>query len=298
MKKNKTFQRMYNQRALYALLLLPVIYYIIFCYVPMYGLNIAFRKNIISYDWIGFVNFKKFLTDPYFIKTLLKNTLILNFYNLLFAFPAPIILALMFNELRNARFKRVIQSITYLPHFISTVVICGMVVTFLSNDGFINQMIASLGGTKIQFLMKAELFRPIYIISGIWQNIGWSSIIYLAAISGVDEEMYEAATIDGAGRFGKMFSITLPSIMPTISIMLIMAIGGMMTSATEKILLLYNGATYQTADVISTYVYRRGMQSADYGYASAVGMFQSVIGLIMLFYANKISGKVSENSLW
>jgi putative aldouronate transport system permease protein len=263
----------------------------------MYGLNIAFKKNIIKNEWVGLYNFIKFLSDPYFYK-LLRNTLLLNVYSLAFSFPAPIALALMFNELKNLRFKRVIQSITYLPHFISTVVVCGMVVNFLSNDGFVNQVLASLGFERIQFLMQPGFFRPIYIISGIWQNVGWSSIIYLAAISGVDEELYEAATIDGAGRLRKVLSITLPCIAPTVSIMLIMAIGGIMSVGAEKVLLLYNGATYETADVISTFVYRRGMQGADYSYASAVGMFQSVVGLLFLYAANRFSAKISGSSLW
>ncbi|MDR1531737.1 MAG: ABC transporter permease subunit [Clostridiales bacterium] len=290
-------RRLARQWPLYAMLLLPIIYYVIFCYWPMYGLNIAFKKNIIKNEWVGLYNFIKFLSDPYFYK-LLRNTLLLNVYSLAFSFPAPIALALMFNELKNLRFKRVIQSITYLPHFISTVVVCGMVVNFLSNDGFVNQVLASLGFERIQFLMQPGFFRPIYIISGIWQNVGWSSIIYLAAISGVDEELYEAATIDGAGRLRKVLSITLPCIAPTVSIMLIMAIGGIMSVGAEKVLLLYNGATYETADVISTFVYRRGMQGADYSYASAVGMFQSVVGLLFLYAANRFSAKISGSSLW
>lgn len=280
------------------MLLLPVLYYVVFCYWPMYGLNIAFQKNIYGGEWVGFENFKKFLTDPYFYKTLLPNTLLLNVYSLLFAFPAPIILALLLNELRNEKVKRVVQSITYLPHFISTVVVCGMVVNLLASDGLVNHIMVALGMDRIQFMMKPEYFRTIFIGSGIWQNIGWNSIIYIAAISGVSGDLYESATIDGAGRLGKILYITLPCIAPTICIMLIMAIGGILNVGVEKVLLLYNGSTYSTADVIGTYVYRRGMQGADYSYASAVGMFQSVVGLIFLYGANWLSRKVSENSLW
>ena len=298
MQLERVRKKIKRQKSLLLMLLLPVLYYVVFCYWPMYGLNIAFQKNIYGGEWVGFENFKKFLTDPYFYKTLLPNTLLLNVYSLLFAFPAPIILALLLNELRNEKVKRVVQSITYLPHFISTVVVCGMVVNLLASDGLVNHIMVALGMDRIQFMMKPEYFRTIFIGSGIWQNIGWNSIIYIAAISGVSGDLYESATIDGAGRLGKILYITLPSIAPTICIMLIMAIGGILNVGVEKVLLLYNGSTYSTADVIGTYVYRRGMQGADYSYASAVGMFQSVVGLIFLYGANWLSRKVSENSLW
>ena len=300
-KLNRT-SRFKRQIPLYLMLILPVAYYLIFSYWPMYGVTIAFKKyniikGVIGSPWIGFKHFENYLTDSYFYK-LLRNTLVLNISNLAFAFPAPIILALLFNELRGSRFKRLVQSVTYLPHFISTVVICGMIVNLLANDGMVNNLIASLGGKRVQFMMRSEMFRPIYIISGIWQNIGWNSIIYLAAISGVDEQLYEAATIDGAGRLRKAVSVTLPGIAPTVTVMLIMAVGGMMGVATEKILLLYTGSTYETADVIATYVYRRGMEGADFSYATAVGVFQSVVGLVFLYGANFFSRKISENSLW
>ena len=297
MQLERVRKKIKRQKSLLLMLLLPVLYYVVF-YWPMYGLNIAFQKNIYGGEWVGFENFKKFLTDPYFYKTLLPNTLLLNVYSLLFAFPAPIILALLLNELRNEKVKRVVQSITYLPHFISTVVVCGMVVNLLASDGLVNHIMVALGMDRIQFMMKPEYFRTIFIGSGIWQNIGWNSIIYIAAISGVSGDLYESATIDGAGRLGKILYITLPCIAPTICIMLIMAIGGILNVGVEKVLLLYNGSTYSTADVIGTYVYRRGMQGADYSYASAVGMFQSVVGLIFLYGANWLSRKVSENSLW
>lgn len=268
----------------------------------MYGVQIAFRKynvrlGVTGSPWVGLKYFEKYLTDAYFWKVV-RNTLLLNVYSLLFSFPAPIILALLLNELKSSRYKKLVQSISYLPHFLSTVIVCGMVVNFLSNSGPINDVIVSLGGERIQFLMQPGYFRTIYIASGIWQNIGWNSIIYFAAIAGVDPQLYEAAIIDGAGRFKQAIHVTLPAIIPTIMIMLIMAIGGLLSVGYEKIILLYNGSTYETADVISSYVYRKGIQGADYSYSTAVGLFQSVIGLIFLWSANKISAHVSESSLW
>lgn len=292
----------WNHRYLYGMLLLPIAFYIIFCYWPMYGVTIAFRnynliKGVMGSPWVGMKYFNMYLADPYFWK-LVRNTLVLNFYNLLFAFPAPIILALMLNELRNERYKKLVQSVSYLPHFISTVVVCGMVVNFLANDGLINDLLASLGFGRVQFMMKPSMFRSIYIASGIWQNIGWGSIIYLAAISGVDVQQYEAAIIDGAGRFRQMLNVTLPAIAPTVTVMLILAVGGMMSVGFEKILLLYNGSTYEVSDVIATYVYRRGIQGTDFSYATAVGLFQSVVSLGFLYGANKISSLIGESSLW
>ena len=218
----------------------------------MYGIVIAFKdyniKGIIGSPWVGFKHFEKFLTDPYFWK-LVRNTLLINIYGLFWSFPAPIILALSLNELPNRGFKRFVQSVSYLPHFISTVVVCGMIVNFLASDGIVNQILMALGKDRIQFLMLPEWFRTIYIASGIWQNVGWGSIVYLAALSGINEELYEAATIDGANRWKQLIHITLPSIKPTISIMLIMNLGKLMNIGYEKIILLYNGSTYETADV-------------------------------------------------
>ncbi|MEG6611393.1 ABC transporter permease subunit [Pseudoclostridium thermosuccinogenes] len=295
-------KRVMECRYLYAMFLLPLAFYIIFCYVPMYGVTIAFKKydimkGILGSPWVGTRYFKEFLTDPYFWKVF-KNTLLLNIYNIIFSFPAPIILALLFNELKNEKFKKFTQSVSYLPHFISTVIICGMITNFFATDGPVNNLLAMLGIERIQFLMKAEWFRPIYIGSGIWQGIGWGSIIYLAALAGVDTQLYEAALIDGAGRWKMMTHITLPSILPTITIMLILSIGNIMSVGFEKILLLYNGSTYETADVIATYVYRRGLLGSDFSYATAVGLFQSVVGLIFISGANFISKKLSETSLW
>lgn len=287
---------------LYLIFLIPFIYYIVFQYWPMYGILISFQdynvvKGISGSSWVGFKHFEKFLFDSYFW-TLVRNTLLINVYNLLWGFPAPIILAILLNELRSERFKKVIQNISYLPHFISTVVVCGMLVNFLSSDGLVNQIVKFFGGESIQFLMYPQYFRTIYVASGIWQSVGWNSIIYLAALTGIDAEMFEAALIDGANRWHRIRYITLPSIAPTISIMLILNLGRLMNLGHEKILLLYNGSTYETADVISTYVYRRGLLGNDFSYATAVNLFQAVVGVILVSASNQISKKVGETSLW
>ena len=284
--KTSPWKKIKKCKYLYIMMLLPIIYYILFHYLPLYGVLIAFKdykiaKGVWGSPWVGFKWFQKFLTDPYFWK-LVKNTLLLNIYGLLWGFPAPILLALMLNE----------------PHFISTVVVCGMVMNFLSLGGIINQLIAAFGFDKIQFMVLPEWFRTIFTASGIWQTCGWTSIIYLSALTSVDQEILEAAMIDGANRFQRIKSVTLPSIAPTISIMLIMQIGRLMSLGYEKIILLYNGSTYETADVISTYVYRRGILSADFSYSTAVGLFQSVIGVILLVTSNQISKKLSDSSLW
>ena len=289
-------------RYLYLLLLIPLIYYFCFHYMPLYGVLIAFKdynigKGVWGSPWVGGKWFGKFLTDPYFWK-LVRNTLLLNIYGLLWGFPIPIILAIMLNEVSHARYKRLIQTVSYLPHFISTVVVCGMVVNFLSLDGVINQFVSVLGLNKVQFLMDPKYFRTIFTASGIWQTCGWTSIIYLASLTSVDQEILEAAMIDGANRWQRIRNVTLPSITPTISIMLIMQLGKLMTLGYEKILLLYNGSTYETADIISTYVYRRGILNNDFSYATAVGLFQSVVGVLLLVISNKVSKKLSDTSLW
>ena len=288
---------------LYVFFLLPALLLtIIFKYVPMGGVLIAFEDynvidGVFGSKWVGLEYFRRFLASPDFMNYLV-NTLKLSIYGLLWGFPVPILLALMLNEVTNAKFKRAIQTVSYLPHFISTVVVCGMVMNFLSLDGIINQIIAAFGFDKIQFMVLPEWFRTIFTASGIWQTCGWTSIIYLSALTSVDQEILEAAMIDGANRFQRIKSVTLPSIAPTISIMLIMQIGRLMSLGYEKIILLYNGSTYETADVISTYVYRRGILSADFSYSTAVGLFQSVIGVILLVASNQISKKLSASSLW
>lgn len=286
------------------LMLLPVVaYYIIFYYAPMYGLQIAFKDfspglGILDSPWVGFRHFLDFFHSYYFWR-LLRNTLLLSLYELVFAFPASIILALLLNELRSAMFKRAVQTITYMPHFISIVVISGMMVDFLARDGLINNVLSSVFGIEpIAFLQESGWFRTLYISSGIWQNIGWGSIIYLSAMSSIDPSLYEAAKVDGASRWKQTIHITLPGIMPTVIILLILQIGNFMTVGTDKILLLYNSTTYETADVIGTFVYRKGILESDFSYSAAVGLFNAVINFTLLVLANMISRRTSETKLW
>lgn len=300
--RSQVWRKIKKSKYLYLIFLLPFVYYCVFQYAPMYGILIAFKdynivKGVFNSPWIGFKHFSKFLSDPYFWK-LARNTLLLNLYNLFWGFPVPIILALALNEVRSMKFKKVVQTVSYLPHFISTVVICGMITNFLSSTGLINQIIQFFGGKPVQFLLMPQYFRTIYIASGIWQGAGWGSIVYLAALTNVDQEILEAAMIDGANRWQRIRNVTLPCIAPTITIMLIMQMGRLLSLGYEKILLLYNGSTYETADVISTFVYRRGVLGGDFSYGTAVGLFQSVIGLILLTVANKTAGKLSETTLW
>lgn len=285
------------------LLALPVItYYLIFHYGPMYGLQIAFKdfspaRGIWDSPWVGFKHFMSFFDGIYFWR-LIRNTLLINIYELVFAFPAAIILALLLNEIRGMMFKRWVQTISYLPHFISIVVVAGMMFDFLSRDGLINQLLGFIGITPIDFLKEAGWFRFLFVSSGIWQGIGWGSIIYLASIANIDPTLYEAAKIDGANRWRQTFHITIPGIMPTIVIMLILNMGNMLSVGSDKVLLLYNPLTYETADVISTYVYRKGILEASYSFTAAVGLFNSVISFILIVSANAISKRVSENKLW
>ncbi len=284
-------------------MMIPVIaYYVIFHYGPMYGAIIAFKdfspvKGILGSDWVGLKHFEEFFGSYYFLRVL-KNTVLISLYTLIFEFPAPIILALLINEVRRRRFKRVVQTITYMPYFISLVVICGIITDFTNADGLINRLFMLLGYDGQAMLQKPELFRPIYVLSEIWQRIGWESIIYIAALMSIDLEQYEAARIDGASRLKQMFYITLPGLVPVITIMFILRIGNLLNVGFEKIILLYNPITYETADVISTFVYRKGLLEFGWSYSSAVGLFNSVINLALLISANYISRKVNENSLW
>ncbi|WP_169084153.1 ABC transporter permease [Paenibacillus sp. PL91] len=285
------------------MMMLPVIaYYLIFHYAPMYGALIAFKeyspmKGILGSDWVGLKHFSDFFQSYYFWR-ILKNTIVISLYSLIFEFPAPIILALLINEVRSKSFKRVAQTITYMPYFISLVVICGIITDFTNADGVINRLLMLFGYDGQAMLQKPELFRPIYILSEIWQRIGWESIIYIAALMSIDVEQYEAARMDGASRIKQMFYITLPGIMPTIAIMLILRMGNLLNVGFEKIILLYNPITYETADVISSFVYRKGLLEFGWSYSSAVGLFNSVINLVLLITANYISRKVNKSSLW
>lgn len=282
---------------------LPVIaYYIIFHYAPMYGAVIAFKDyspglGIFKSPWVGLQNFKEFIDGPYFVRTI-RNTLLINLYSLLWGFPAPIVLALLLNEVKNKAFKSTVQTVTYLPHFISLVVIAGIIKDFTSTNGIINDFIVNFGGTRANLLTKPELFRTIFVGSGIWQELGWNSIIYLAALSSIDSEQYESAKIDGAGRWRQMLNITLPGILPTIVILLILRMGHMFSVGFEKIILLYNSNTYETADVISSFVYRKGLLDFSWSFSTAVNLFNSVLNFTMLIMANWLSRKVNDTSLW
>lgn len=285
------------------LIMLPVLaWYLTFCYGPLYGLAAAFqrfnvRKGIVGSPWIGLKNFVDFFESFYFIRVL-GNTLRLNLMDLIFAWPSSILFALLLNEIGNSKFKRTVQTMTYLPHFISTVVVCGLIVDFSAVNGVFNDVIGALGGTRISLLTKSNLFTPIYVLSNIWAGMGYGSIIYLAAIGGINSELYEAAMLDGAGRLRQTWHVTLPGLMPTIVTMLIMRIGNILNVGYEKILLLMNDANREAAEVISTFVYQKGLVEASYGYSTAVGLFNSVICLIFLVLANTISRKFSETSLW
>lgn len=292
-----------RDKALLIIIAPVIIYFIVFHYLPMCGIVIAFKKfvpgnGLFSGDWVGFKNFSTFFNSVYFGR-LMKNTLLLSIYGLLWGFPVPILFALFINELKNGWYKRLVQTVSYLPHFISVVVIVGMLVNFLSvQDGVVNVVIRSMGYEPVAFMNESRYFRTLYIGSGIWQEFGWNSIIYLAALSSIDPQLYEASRIDGAGRFRQLLSITLPGIMPTIIILFILSLGSLMSVGYEKIILMYNPATYDTADVIATYTYRRGILGGDYSFGTAVGLFNSAINFLLLMVFNSISKRISQVSLW
>ena len=301
-KGSQVWKRMYRSRYLYLLFALPLLYFIVFKYGAMGWLSIAFFDynaflGFAGSKFIGLKYFKQFIMDPYFWN-ILKNTIVLNIWMLLLYFPTPIILALLINEVKGHYFKKAAQTISYMPYFLSTVVVCGFITTILSNEGLVNQVLEAVGIGKIQFLMEPGWFRPVYVISEIWQHCGWGSIIYLAALAGVDSQLYEAASIDGASKWKQLLHVSLPGIAPVISIQLLLTVGKLLTVGYEKILLLYTGATYETADVISTYVYRRGLMEANYSYGSAVSIFQAVVALVLVVSANKAARTVGQTSLW
>lgn len=285
-------------------LLLPgILYYAIFRYAPMWGTVIAFQNfnpfaGLWKSPWVGFKHFDTFFHSIYFGR-LIGNTLALSMYGILFSFPIPIFFALLLNEVRFPRFRSVIQSVSYFPHFISTVIICGLLKVFLSpSTGFINAVIVRLGGSPIEFLQQPQWFRFIYIASDIWQTMGWSSIIYYATLTSVDTSLYEAAEIDGANRLQKIRSISVPALVPTITTLLLMSLGNALNVGYEKVLLLYNPATYETADVISTYVYRTGLASMQYSFAAAVSLFNSLVGVVIVVTFNTLARRLGDTSLW
>lgn len=290
--------------SLYILVLPVIAFYLIFCYRPMYGILMAFqdfnfRAGIAESPWVGTKHFMRFFADPYFVRNI-RNTINISFASILFGFPAPIILALLINELNKKWFVKTVQTITYLPHFISLVVICGMLKDFLAADGFVTQIIATLTGqeNRESLLSNQSLFVPIYVLSDIWQQVGWSSIIYIAALTGINAELYEAASIDGAGRFKQLLHVTLPAIMPTVIIMLIMRLGHVLSVGYEKIMLLTNPFNAETSEVLSYYVYKKGIVGGEYSLATAAGLFNSVINFVFVILMNKLSRKVGETSLW
>jgi ABC-type polysaccharide transport system, permease component len=292
-----------KDRQLLILFLPCILFYSLFRYGPMYGVIIAFKKysvftGILKSPWVGLKYFEQFFSNPDFL-LLFKNTLLLGVYSLLWTFPFPVIFAVLLNEIKHKKFKKSIQTVSYLPSFLSLVIICSMVIDFLSpGHGLINNILEALGMQRQYFISKPEWFRTIYIASDIWSGLGYGAIIYLAAISGIDTTLYEASTMDGCKRFQSMWYITIPGIFPTIATMFILKSGSIIKIGYEKVILLYTPTTYQVADIFSTYVYRKGIIDMNYSYGTAVGLFESVISLVLLLIANGVSKKLSESSLW
>lgn len=292
-----------NDWQLYVLLLPTIIWLLVFLYKPMYGLQIAFKdysifRGIAGSPWIGLEHFETLFHNDQFLRAL-RNTIYISMYSLFFGFPVPILLALMFNEILAEKFKKSAQTIVYLPHFISSVIIAGIVITaFSPSAGIVNTIMGWFGLDPIYFLTKSEWFRPIFVGTTIWQEAGFQSIVYLAAIAGVSPTLYESAVVDGASRWQMMWKITLPSIMPTIIIMLIIRIGNMLEVSFEMIILLYQPATYETADVVNTFIYRQGVQGGQYDLAAAAGLFNAVVAFVLVMTANSISKRYSRTSLW
>lgn len=288
---------------LYSLLFLPLLHYIVFQYIPMYGVIIAFRRYqpggaVYGSEWVGLRYFRMFFRDHGFWRAF-RNNLVISIEYLVISFPFPIIFALLLNELKNFKFKRIVQTVSYLPHFISTVIIVGMLKEILSPSiGIINMALKALTGNTIDFLSEPRWFRTIYIASGIWQQLGWNSIIYLAALSNINPELYDAAKVDGANRFRQTQHVTIPGILPTVMVLLTLNIGSLMSVGFEKILLLYSPLTYETADVISTFLYRMGLINNNYSLGAAVGLFNSIIGVILLTSANFLSKRTTDSGLW
>jgi len=287
---------------LYWMIAPVLLYYIIFHYLPMAGLVVAFQnyrpaRGILASDWVGFKNFVSFFRSPFSIRVI-RNTVILSVYELLFAFPMPILLALLLNEVRGSAYKRIVQTVTYMPHFVSLVIMCGIIVNFTGSQGIITTTMALFGFNPTNLLSKPQYYRAIYTISTIWKSIGWSSIIYLATLANVDSELLEAAEIDGANRIRRIYHIIIPALVPIIAIQLIMQIGHIMSQGAEKTILLYSPIVYETADTISSYVYRVGLSEQNYSLAAAVGMFNSIVNLAMLVFANWFSRRYVQESLW
>jgi len=302
-KIDQVIQHFRKEWQLYVLLAPTIIWFLVFLYKPMYGLQIAFKdysifRGVAGSPWVGFEHFHTLFGSEQFLRAL-RNTFMISALSLCFGFPIPIFLAIMFNEITNQVFKRTAQTIVYLPHFISTVIISGIVITaFSPSAGIVNSFLSWIGVDPIYFLIKPEWFRPIYIGSGIWQEAGFSSIVFLAAIAGVSPSLYESAVVDGASRWQMVWKITIPSILPTIIIMLIIRIGNLLEVGFELIILLYQPATFETSDVINTFIYRQGLQGAQYDLAAAAGLFNAIVAFVLVMTANTISRRFSRTSLW
>lgn len=288
---------------LYLFVVPALIYLLLYCYYPMYGVQIAFKnfrvtKGIAGSEWVGLEHFRKFFSNPS-CRALIKNTLVISLYSLVVGFPLPIIFALTLNEVAPGRYKKLVQTVSYAPHFISTVVMVSMLTMFLNADnGIFNKIVETLGGPRVDYMSKANLFPTVYVLSGVWQGLGWSSVIYLSALSGIDTGLHEAAMIDGASRLQRIWHINLTGILPTITIMLILQVGNLMTVGFEKAFLMQNPLNLETSEIISTFVYKMGLNYRQYSYSTAIGLFNSVINMILLVSVNTIAGRLSETSLW
>lgn len=303
LRRSSLYKSIVSRYDLYLMLLIPIVWYLVFHYGPLYGLQIAFKnfspaKGISGSAWVGLDHFQRFIGSYYFWR-LLWNTISINLFSLLFAFPMPILLALLITEIRNKTFSKIVQNITYTPHFISIVVMVGMMLLFLSpRGGPVNSIIEAFGGASVRFLESAALFKSIFIGSNIWQNMGWQSIIYIAALAGVNPQLYEAAKMDGASRLRRIWHVSIPGILPVIVILLILDVGHFMNVGFEKILLMQNNLNLESSDVISTFVYSEGILKGEYSYTAAIGLFNSIINLALLLLVNRFARKKAETSLW
>lgn len=292
-----------RDKYLYLLLLPGIISLFIFRYIPMYGVIIAFKEynifaGIAKSPWVGFLQFERLFRNPEFAR-ILRNTILISVYKLLWGFPAPIILALLLNELRSQRFKKFTQTVLYLPHFISWVIFAGIIVTFLNpTTGVINDIISYFGGRKIDFLANKRMFRSILVITDLYKGVGWGTIVYLAAISNIDPTLYEAAIVDGANRFRQVWHITLPSIRSVVVVLLILSLGNILNAGFEQIFLLYNPLVYEVADIIDTFVYRRGLVESNYSLGAAAGLFKNMVALVLIWATNRIVKRFGEDGLW
>ncbi|MFK7697292.1 ABC transporter permease [Paenibacillus sp. HJGM_3] len=302
-RRSPAFKRIRKYWQLYILLAPVIAYFVLFHYVPMYGVQIAFKnflavKGIVGSEWVGFAHFERFF-DSYYLWRLLRNTIGISLYELAVSFPIPIVLALLLNEVRNQAFKRFAQTITYAPHFLSTVVLVGILFLFLSPyGGIVNQFLGLFGIEPIAFMTEPGWFKSVYVFSGVWQQMGWSSIIYLAALSSVDPQLHEAAKVDGASRFKRILHINIPCIMPTIVVLLILNVGTIMGVGFEKVFLMQNAVNIEASEVISTYVYKTGIIGSQFSYSAAIGLFNSIVNFILLITVNQLAKRMNETSLW